>query len=130
MTEPLVLVTPAQGTRRVFDQAVAEAALKYHAVAEAELSAVAQTLAAGGAGVAIVSDDVRYGLRALEIEAGDDMLAIPIVAAWEASHFAAPMIEAWAGRLAHYTRARYGVVDGAAPIERAAVGRSRVRRRG
>ena len=114
VTEPLVLVTPAQGTRRVFDQAVAEAALKYHAVAEAELSAVAQTLAAGGAGVAIVSDDVRYGLRALEIEAGDEVLAIPIVAAWEASHFAAPMIQAWAGRLADYTRARYGSGDGPA----------------
>ena len=129
VTEPLVLVTPAQGTRRVFDQAVAEAALKYHAVAEAELSAVAQTLAAGGAGVAIVSDDVRYGLRALEIEAGDDVLAIPIVAAWEGSHFAAPMIQAWAGRLADYTRARYGPGDGSAAPPRAAA-HSRARRRG
>ena len=48
--EPLVLVTTEHGTRRVFDQAVAAAGLKYHAAGEADLSAVAQTLAAGGAG--------------------------------------------------------------------------------
>lgn len=105
--EPLVLVTAEHGTRRVFDQAVAVAGLKYHAVGEAELSAVAQTLAAGGAGVAIVSDDARYGLHSMTIEAAGETLSIPIVAAWEASHFAAPMIEDWARRLAAYTAIRY-----------------------
>jgi DNA-binding transcriptional LysR family regulator len=115
VTEPLVLVTPENGTRRVFDQAVAAAGLKYHAVAESQLSAVAQTLAAGGAGVAIVSDDVRYGLRSMTIGAGDEVLAIPIVAAWEASHFAAPMIEAWASRLADYTKHRYRIDAAASP---------------
>lgn len=107
MEEPLALVTTAHGTRRVFDQAVAAAGLKYHAVAEAELSAVAQTLAAGGVGVAIVTDDARYGLHSMTIESDGGILAIPIVAAWEATHFAAPMIEAWAGRLAAFTAARY-----------------------
>ncbi len=105
--EPLVLVTAEHGTRRMFDQAVAAAGLKYHAVGEADLSAVAQTLAAGGAGVAIVSDDARYGLHSMTIEAAGETLCIPIVAAWEASHFAAPMIEAWARRLAEYTAIRY-----------------------
>jgi DNA-binding transcriptional LysR family regulator len=105
--EPLVLVTEEHGTRRVFDQAVAAAGLKYTAVAEAELSAVAQTLAAGGAGVAIVSDDARYDLHSMTIEAAGATLFIPIVAAWEASHFAAPMIEAWARGLAAYTADRY-----------------------
>ena len=105
--EPLVPVTAAHGTRRRFDEAVAAAGLKYHAVAEADLSAVAQTLAAGGAGVAIVSDDARYGLWSMTIEAAGETLAIPIVAAWEGSHFAAPMIEAWARGLADYTATRY-----------------------
>jgi DNA-binding transcriptional LysR family regulator len=105
--EPLVLVTVAHGTRRVFDQAVAAAGLKYHAVAETDLSAVAQTLAAGGAGVAIVSDDARYDLHQMTIESSGETLSLPIVAAWEASHFAAPMIEAWARRLAEYTATRY-----------------------
>lgn len=114
VTEPLVLLTTEHGTRRVFDQAVAAAGLSYHAVAEAELSAVAQTLAVGGAGVAVVSDDASYGLHAMLVDVGDGVLAIPIVAAWEASHFAAPMLEAWARRLASYTRSRYArdPVDG------------------
>lgn len=105
--EPLVLVTAEHGTRRVFDQAVATAGLKYHAIGEADLSAVAQTLAAGGAGVAIVSDDARYGLHSILIELDGATLFIPIVAAWEATHFAAPMIETWARRLAEYTAVRY-----------------------
>ena len=105
--EPLVLLTAEHGTRRVFDQAVAAAGLSYHAVGEADLSAVAQTLAVGGAGIAIVSDDSRYDLHSMLIEGGADVLAIPIVAAWEGSHFAAPMIETWARRLAEYTRIRY-----------------------
>lgn len=110
--EPLVLVTAEHGTRRVFDQAVAAAGLKYHTVGEADLSAVAQTLAAGGAGVAIVSDDARYGLHSMTIEASGATLFIPIVAAWEATHFAAPMIEAWALRLAEYTAIRYEATPG------------------
>lgn len=105
--EPLVLVTHEHGTRRVFDQAVAEAGLKYHSVFEADLSAVAQTLAAGGAGVAIVSDDARYGLHPMAVETADGPLVLPIVAAWEATHFAAPMIEAWARGLEQYTSNRY-----------------------
>ncbi len=105
--EPLVLVTAEHGTRRWFDQAVAAAGLTYHAVGELDLSAVAQTLAVGGAGVAIVSDDARYGLHSMTIEAAGETLSIPIVAAWEASHFAAPMIEAWARSLAAFTAVRY-----------------------
>ncbi len=107
VTEPLVLVTEEHGTRRVFDQAVASAGLKYHAAGEVALSAVAQTLAAGGAGVAIVSDDARYGLHSMTIQASGETLSIPIVAAWEASHFAAPMIRDWARGLAEYTAIRY-----------------------
>lgn len=105
--EPLVLVTEEHGTRRAFDQAVAAAGLKFHVVGEAELSAVAQTIAVGGAGVAIVSDDARYGLHSMSIESAGETLSIPIVAAWETSHFAAPMIEAWALRLADFTASRY-----------------------
>jgi DNA-binding transcriptional LysR family regulator len=107
VSEPLVLVSQEHGTRRVFDQVVAAAGLKYHASAESEVSAVAQTLAAAGLGVAIVSDDPRYGLRSLLIEHDATTVTIPIVAAWEGSHFAAPMIEAWARGLAGYTEARY-----------------------
>ncbi len=110
--EPLVLVTPEHGTRRLFDQAVAAAGFKYQAAGETHLSAIAQTLAAGGSGIAIVSDDARYGLHSMTIDAAGASLFIPIVAAWEASHFAAPMIEAWARRLADYTATRYETPPG------------------
>lgn len=120
--EPLVAVTAEHGTRRVFDQAVARAGLKYHAVAEAQLSAVAQTLAAGGHGAAIVSDDARYGLHSMTIEDGGEALSIPIVAAWEETHFAAPMIEQWARSLAMFTAERYGTT-GVAPAPRGRPGR-------
>src|SRR3954447_3083893 len=107
--EPLVLVTEEHGTRRVFDQAVARAGLKYQAVGETDVSAVAQTLAAGAQGVAVVSDDARYGLHSMTIDDAGETLSIPIVAAWDATHFAAPMLEAWARGLAEFTALRYEV---------------------
>lgn len=101
--EPLVLLGSEYGTRRVLDQAVASAGLKYQAVAEAALPEVVQALAAGGLGVAVVTDDERYGLRRLPIEVDGSPLEIPLVAAWGASHFAAPTIADWAARLAAFT---------------------------
>ncbi|MHB8959665.1 MAG: LysR family transcriptional regulator [Candidatus Limnocylindrales bacterium] len=127
VTEPLVLLTTEHGTRRVFDQAVAAAGLSYHAVAEAGLSAVAQTLAVGGAGVAVVSDDASYGLQPMLVDVGEEVLSIPIVAAWEGSHFAAPMLEAWARRLAEYTRIRYAGDVGVGPDDSRISGVPRVR---
>lgn len=103
VAEPLVLLSSEYGTRRVLDQAVASAGLKYQAVAEAALPEVVQALAAGGLGVAVVTDDERYGLRRLRIEVDGAPLEIPLVAAWGASHFAAPTIADWAARLAAFT---------------------------
>ena len=62
-----------------------------------------QVLAAGGLGVAVVTDDERYGLRRLAIEVDGAPLEIPLVAAWGASHFAATTIADWAARLAAFT---------------------------
>lgn len=103
VAQPLVLLSSEYGTRRVLDQAVASAGLKYQAVAEAMLPEVVQALAAGGLGVAVVTDDERYGLRRLPIEVGGSTLEIPLVAAWSAAHFAAPTIADWASRLAAFT---------------------------
>ncbi len=103
VAEPLALLTSEYGTRRVLDQAVAAAGLKYHTVAEAALPEVVQALAAGGHGVAVVTDDERYGLRKIPIEVDDGVMDIPLVAAWSGSHFAAPMIGDWASRLAAFS---------------------------
>lgn len=103
VAEPLVLLGSEYGTRRVLDQAVAAAGLKYQAVAEAALPEVVQAFAAGGLGVAVVTDDERYGLRRLPINVDGVPLEIPLVAAWGASHFAARTIADWAARLAAFT---------------------------
>lgn len=101
--EPLVLLTPEHGTRRLFDQAVNEAGLKYRMVAEAIVSEVVQTLAAGSLGVAVVSDDERYGLHGMAIETGGHDLRFELYAAWDPTHFAAATIAAWAEDLARFT---------------------------
>jgi DNA-binding transcriptional LysR family regulator len=103
VSEPLVLLTPEHGTRRLFDQAVNDAALKYRMVAEAVVSEVVQTLAAGALGVAVVSDDQRYGLHSMAIETAGHDLRFELFAAWDPTHFAAPTIADWAERLARFT---------------------------
>lgn len=103
VTEPLVLVTTEHGTRRLFDQAVNEAGLKYRMVAEAVVSEVVQTLAAGSLGVAVVSDDERYGLHSMAIETAGHDLRFELYAAWDPTHFAAATIARWAEDLARFT---------------------------
>ena len=76
------MLTPEHGTRRLFDQAVNEAGLKYRMTTEAIVSEVVRTLAAGSLGVAVVSDDERYGLRSLAIETGGRDLQFELHAAW------------------------------------------------
>jgi DNA-binding transcriptional LysR family regulator len=103
VSEPLVVLSTDYGTRRLFDQVVAAAGLKYEARAEAGIPEVVQAFAAGGSGVAIATDNQRYGLQALAIDVDGADLEIPIVAAWDASHFAAATIAEWAARLAAFT---------------------------
>lgn len=104
VTEPLVLLTPEHGTRRLFDQAVNDRGLKYRMVSEAVVSEVVQTLAAGSHGVAIVSDDDRYDLHGLAIHLSGRDLRFELYAAWDPTHFAAATIADWAERLAGFTQ--------------------------
>jgi len=103
VTEPLVMLTPEHGTRRLFDQAVTESGLKYRMVTEVTVSEVAQSFAAGSLGIAVVSDDARYGLHPMAIEVGAHDLRFELFAAWDPTHFAAATIAAWAAGLARST---------------------------
>ncbi len=103
VAEPLILLTPEHGTRRLFDQAVNDGGLKYRMVAEAVMSEVVQTLAAGSLGVAVVSDDERYGLHGMAIEIDGRDLQFDLFAAWDPTHFAAATIADWAEGLARFT---------------------------
>jgi DNA-binding transcriptional LysR family regulator len=106
VSEPLILLTAEHGTRRLFDGAVNDAGLTYRMVAEAVVSEVVQTLAAGGLGVAVVSDDERYGLHGMAIETAARDLRFELYAAWDPTHFAAETIASWAERLGRFTSDR------------------------
>jgi len=107
VTEPLIVLGPSHGTRRLLDAAVAGADLHYTVVAETNVPQVAQALAAAGRGVAVVSDDGRYGLHGLLITTATGPLRIPLVAAWDPTHYAAPAIEELVASLAAYVAGRY-----------------------
>lgn len=107
VTEPLVVLSHSHGTRRLFDAAVAVAGLHSTIAAETNVPQVAQALAAAGRGVAIVTDDGRYGLHGLRVVTSDGPLRIPLQAGWDPTHYAAARIEGLARALADYATARY-----------------------
>jgi DNA-binding transcriptional LysR family regulator len=106
--EPLVLLGEQHGTRRVFDDAVAQQALTYRLAAETNVPQIAQAFAAAGRGVAVVTDDPRYDLQPLAIETTAGTLTITLFAAWDRTHYAALMLEELVEELAAFVERRYG----------------------
>jgi DNA-binding transcriptional LysR family regulator len=106
--EPLIVLGPDHGTRRVLDLAVVEAGLAYRRAFETNVPEIAQALAASNHGVAVVSDDPRYGLRPLMIVGSAGPLRISLLAAWDATHYAADAISPWVDQLARYCVRNYG----------------------
>ncbi len=74
---------------------------------------MAQALAAAGRGVAVVTDDPRFGLHALRITVDGSDLSIRLFAGWDPQHPGATTLAAIAGRLSEYIVGRYG--DSARP---------------
>lgn len=107
-TQPLLLLTSEHGTRRLFDQASQRAGVRYTAAFETSIPQIAQALAAAGHGIAVVSDDPRYGLTPTVIRAADGPLHIGLFAGWDASHYAAPTIGPLVDRLRAYCVSQYG----------------------
>lgn len=94
--------------RRALDQATSRAGLGYRSLLEFGSSQVAQAVAAAGRGIAIVSDDPRFGLTPLGIAGDDGAVHINLYAAWEPGHHAAATISDLARRLGGYAVLRYG----------------------
>ncbi|MEO8469781.1 MAG: LysR family transcriptional regulator [Chloroflexota bacterium] len=103
---PLILLETGHGTRRLFDVTMAAEGLGYQLAFEAPVPQVAQALAASGRGVAIVTDDPRYGLRPLRILVHGTELRIPLVGAWAADHYASGIIADWLQNLAAFASDR------------------------
>jgi DNA-binding transcriptional LysR family regulator len=108
-TERLLVLGSDHGTRRQLDAAMSDAGLSYALAAETNVPQVAQALAAAGRGVAVASDDARYGLHGVRIRpaSGGVELQVPLFAAWESNHYAEPVIGAVISDLARYAQERY-----------------------
>ena len=115
LERPLIVMSPDFRPRVILDAAVDGAGLSYGELLECTNAQVAQALAAAGRGVAVVSDDPRFGLVPLPIDTADRVLQIRLYAAWEPHHHAAPTIAALADRLAAFCLERYGPAARAVP---------------
>lgn len=109
--EPLVMLGSEHGTRRVFDAAAASAGIAYRRAHQTDSPQIAQAMAASGHGVAIVSDDPRYGLHPIGIlDANGALLRIPLFAAWNPTSYASPTIGPWVEAFAAFCAVHLGAV--------------------
>ncbi|QGG40078.1 LysR family transcriptional regulator [Aeromicrobium yanjiei] len=106
--ETLLVLTPEFRPRQILDLALDRAAVSAGSMVECSNPQVAQALAAAGRGVAVVTDDPRFGLHGLEVQGRDGPLRIELFAAWEPEHHAADTLESLAVRLRDFCVERYG----------------------
>ncbi|WP_235530969.1 MULTISPECIES: LysR family transcriptional regulator [unclassified Nocardioides] len=104
----LVLLTPEMRPRALLDGAFDAAGLSYDSTVEVTNAQVAQAVAAAGRGVAVVSDDPRFGLVPLHIDGPAGPVQIRLYAAWDPRHHAASALATLADRLAAFCVDRYG----------------------
>jgi DNA-binding transcriptional LysR family regulator len=107
LAEPLIVLPPSFTARQALEGAVADVGGGYTTLVEAANGTVAQALAAAGRGVAIASDDPRFGLVPLAVDLGGRWLSIRLILVWDSRHAAAGVIEEFAGRLGEFVRRRY-----------------------
>lgn len=93
--------------RRLLEEAFTAAGLAAPEIVDCSNPQVAQALACAGRGVAVVSDDPRFGLKPLHILTSSGHLTLTLHAAWDPNHHAATQIAAMADRLSEFCRARY-----------------------
>ncbi|WP_246571468.1 LysR family transcriptional regulator [Kineosporia corallincola] len=105
---PLVLLTEDFRPRQLLDEAVAAAQVSYRETIDCTNAQVAQALAAAGRGVAVVSDDPRFGLTPLGLTGPGGPVRIHLYAAWDPRHHAEPTLAGLAGRLAAFCAEQYG----------------------
>ncbi|GGN93234.1 LysR family transcriptional regulator [Actinoplanes lobatus] len=102
LTQTLILLPKTFTARQALD-----AVMPGISAVEAANGTVAQALAAAGRGIAIASDDPRFGLTPLGVEANGRRLSIRLVAVWDSRHAAATTIGRFAARLGRFVRDRY-----------------------
>jgi DNA-binding transcriptional LysR family regulator len=93
--------------RTALDEAVSAAGLPPLRLTEASNGTVAQALAAGGRGVALVTDDPRFDLVPLPLTSGRRPVSIALHCAWSPDHPGAALLSDLADRLRAWVAERY-----------------------
>lgn len=102
-----VLTLPAGfQARRHLDAAVEDAGVDASDLRVLGSAEVAMAVAASGRGVAVVSDDARFGLHGLTIEGASGRLEFTLYAAWDPAHHAGGQLHDMARRLAAFAAGR------------------------
>ncbi|MFI5952952.1 LysR family transcriptional regulator [Cryptosporangium sp. NPDC051539] len=106
--QELISLPPGHSARRALDAATVIAGVT-PTLLEASNGTVAQALAAAGRGIAVVSDDPRFGLDPIRIALDERArLEVRLHCAWDSAHPAAAILEEVARRLGDFVVARYG----------------------
>ncbi len=82
-----LITSPASGTTKVL-RLMKDLGLAHTVSYEATVPQVALALAAAGHGVAVLSDDPRFNLRALRVVGPQGPLTVAMYATWEPTHYA------------------------------------------
>ena len=106
--ETLIVMEPQFKPHAILTAALDEAQLSLGSVLTCGNAQLAQALAAAGRGVAVVSDDPRFGLVPIRIMTERGQLSIRLYAAWDPGHHAADTLEELAHRLRAFCGDRYG----------------------
>jgi DNA-binding transcriptional LysR family regulator len=105
----LIVLRPGLRPRQLIDEAMIGEGVAPGSLVECGNPQVAQALAAAGRGIAVVSDDPRFGLTPCRIELRDDRhLTLTLHAAWRPDHHAAGQLSHMAARLEQFCAIRYG----------------------
>lgn len=104
----LVLLNGTFRPRRLLDEALEASGLAAPEIIECSNPQVAQALAAAERGIAVVSDDPRFGLVPLRVRSGQGSLTLTLHAAWNPAHHAANELAGIADRLSAFCADRYG----------------------
>lgn len=108
----VIALPPTATSRQTLDLAVAARGLAFSPALEAANGTLAQALAAARRGVAVVSDDPRFGLARVAVDDGGHELSIRLLATWDSGHPGAPTIEDTVTRLRDFVTRRYGATTG------------------
>jgi DNA-binding transcriptional LysR family regulator len=107
VTEPLISLTVGHSARRVLDAAVVSLGLATPDMLEATNGTVAQALCSAGRGVAVLSDDARFGLERVSLGIRGEQLSVRLYCVWERGHPADAVLASLAERICAWVVDQY-----------------------